>query len=200
MKKLFLYVFLGLLWCNVGFAENKIKKIYGLAKQDLIYKCFFTERGPDSKSYKIAFNFIEEIFGAWVINEYAYNLSVYMPAKDVLVKLDDATLMWSDATENYFSSHLLTYKDGDLRSKENKTISIETYFYDYPNNELKTLGLEIEDKYNKLYNRNPNTIKEKDFLDLRNNFLLYTVKLRTLQEKIVKMEDPVTFNSTCNLQ
>ena len=54
MKKLFLYVFLGLLLCNVGFADsaikNRIKKIYGLTTPDLIYECKTIEEGLSDKA------------------------------------------------------------------------------------------------------------------------------------------------------
>ena len=42
MKKLFLYVFLGLLWCNISFAETKDSMTcelrYGLAKSEVSFK------------------------------------------------------------------------------------------------------------------------------------------------------------------
>ena len=37
MKKLSLYVFLGLLWCNVGFAEN-VKDLFNKEKEGVSYE------------------------------------------------------------------------------------------------------------------------------------------------------------------
>ena len=206
MKKLLAIVVLGLLWCNVGVADdvlkNRIKKIYGLTKPDLIYECKTIEEGLSDKAERYAFNYIEGIFdGVWVVHDPL--LERWMPATDYVERFsDNVSLGWSNALTTAFASYFVTYKDEDLKSKANKTIKIKTYAFKYPNDELKSLGLEVNNMRNQLFKKNFNTMKDiDDFLDFRDNFFFtYADKLRELQEKIFKAAKPITWHSNCELQ
>ena len=206
MKKLSLYIFLVLMWCNVGFADsaikNRIKKIYGLTTPDLIYECKTIEEGLSDKTKRYAFNYIEGIFdGVWVVHQPL--LEGWMPATDYVERFsDNVSLGWSDALTTVFASHFVTYKDEDLKSKANKTIKIKTYAFKYPNDELKSLGLEVNNMRRQIFEKKFNTMKDiDDFLDFRDNFFFtYADKLRELQEKIFKAAKPITWHSNCELQ
>jgi len=194
------------LLCNVGFADsaikNRIKKIYGLTTPDLIYECKAIEEGLSDKAVRYAFNYIEGIFdGVWVVHHPL--LEGWMPATDDVERFSDKTsLGWSETLTTGFVSYFVTYKDEDLKSKANKTIKIKTYMFLYPNDELKSLGLEVNNMRHQVFKKKFNTMKDiDDFLDFRNNFfLIYADKLRELQEKIFKVAKPITWHSNCELQ
>ena len=126
-----------------------------------------------------------------------------MPATDYVERFSDKTsLGWSETLTTGFVSYFVTYKDEDLKSKANKTIKIKTYAFKYPNDELKSLGLEVNNMRNQLFKKNFNTMKDiDDFLDFRDNFFFtYADKLRELQVKIFKAAKPITWHSNCELQ
>ena len=56
MKKLFLYVFLGLFWCNVGFGADYLKipiiKELLKGKNNLDYECYYPD-GKHAGSFRI---------------------------------------------------------------------------------------------------------------------------------------------------
>ena len=207
MKKLSLYIFLVLMFCNVGVADdvlkNRIKKIYGLTKPDLIYECKTIEEGLSDKAERYAFNYIEGIFdGVWVVHRHLHE-DYYSPAVDYVERFSNkTTLGWSEAYTTGFVSYFVTYKDEDLRSKDNKTIKIKKYFFLYPNDELKSFGLQVNEYRMLLFKKRFDTIKDmKDILKFRSSFFIfYGDLIRELQEDIFKIAKPTIFHSICELQ
>ena len=185
MKKLSLYIFLVLMFCNVGFANQKI---YGGKSAELVYSC--TTETWGNEEIPFAFSYIDDLFakGAWIVHSYDYQKNENGPAISELVEIDIG-FSWVEAHEDGFYIFLLQYKENDLKSDINNKINHTSigYLYSAFTSALGFIPNSDEGKVEALAafgkNNDKLTAELSELVDIKNN------SINLHKEKIIKFYD-----------
>jgi len=189
MKKLSLYIFLVLMWCNVGFANQKI---YGGKSAELVYSC--TTETWGNEEIPFAFSYIDDLFakGAWIVHSYDYQKNENGPAISDLVEIDIG-FSWVEAHEHEFFIFLLQYKENDLKSDINNKINLVSQVYIVENFDTDDHRLNSE-----ILNLRKELFDEKNYNMFLEKFKTYSNKMSFLAFKLSKSgREPLMMNYKC---